>query len=63
MIKSSGHHLTVGTLNQCSTIGDGDELCLALNRLVQYLGHSNALLCNIAFDEVCLYQTVRGKLT
>ena len=53
MIKTSGPHLTLGTLNQCSTLVDGDELCLALNRLVQYLGHSNALLCNIAFDEVC----------
>ena len=35
-----------------STVGDGDELNLVLLKLVEYLGHPNAFLCGLAYDEV-----------
>ena len=40
------------TLIILSTVGDGDELNLILLKLVEYLGHTNALLCGLAYDEV-----------
>lgn len=33
-------------------INDGDEMNLVLLKLVEYLGHTNALLCDLAFDEM-----------
>ena len=33
-------------------IDDGDEMNLVLLKLVEYLGHPNALVCGLAFDEM-----------
>ena len=33
-------------------INDGDEMNLVLLKLVEYLGHTNALICGLAFDEL-----------
>ena len=37
----------------CS-ISDGDEMNLVLLKLVEYLGHTNALLSGLAFDQVSI---------
>ena len=37
----------------CS-ISEGDEMNLVLLKLVEYLGHTNALLSGLAFDEVSI---------
>ena len=33
-------------------VSSGDEMNLMLLKLVEYLGHTNALLCGLAYDEV-----------
>ena len=35
-----------------SSISTGDEMNLVLLKLVEYLGHSNALISGLAYDEV-----------
>lgn len=37
----------------CHRILDGDELNLILLKLVEYLGHTNPIVCGVAFNEVC----------
>ncbi len=34
-------------------VSTGDELNIILLRLVEYLGHTNPLVCGLAYDEVC----------
>ena len=35
-----------------SRVSKGDQMNLVLLKLVEYLGHTNALLCGLAYDEV-----------
>ena len=35
-------------------VSNGDEMNLMILKLVEYLGHTNALLCGLAYDEVSL---------
>lgn len=35
-----------------SRVSNGDQMNLVLLKLVEYLGHTNALLCGLAYDEV-----------
>lgn len=37
-----------------SSVSGGDEMNLVLLKLVEYLGHTNALLSGLAFDEVSI---------
>ena len=34
------------------SLDDGGEMNLVLHKLVEYLGHTNALICGLAFDEL-----------
>ncbi|KAI4102058.1 MAG: hypothetical protein L6R37_004617 [Teloschistes peruensis] len=38
---------------QIARITSGDETNIVLLRLVEYLGHTNPLVCGLAYDEVC----------
>lgn len=41
-----------------SRVSSGDETNIVLLRLVDYLGHTNPLVCGLAYDEVGRCQTI-----
>lgn len=51
---SNGRTSDVRRPDSTSTVEDGDILNLVLLKLVEYLGHPNALLNGLAYDDVRL---------
>lgn len=44
----------IGLLILASRVSAGDEMNLVLLKLVEYLGHTNPLICGLAYDEVSI---------
>lgn len=49
---SQPHVAAVNTFMLISRVSGGDHMNLILLKLVEYLGHTNALICGLAYDEV-----------